>query len=86
MKAEPAAEGDPVTTQARRTLQALSRPKSPERRRHRLREFPTVAQLRDHCGPASCELYLRYFGIPASQVEIARQIKLPGLSFGMSMY
>ncbi len=78
LEAEPAAEGDPVTAQARRTLQALSRPKSPERRRHRLREFPTVAQLRDHCGPASCELYLRYFGIPASQVEIARQIKLPG--------
>src|SRR6185436_10117426 len=33
---------------------------------------------RSHCGPASCELYLRYFGVPASQIEIARAIKIPG--------
>ncbi len=46
-------------------------------RQQRLRRFPTVAQLRDHCGPATCELYLRYFGISAEQVEIARAIKLP---------
>jgi hypothetical protein len=45
--------------------------------RKRLSEFPSLTQLRDHCGPASCELYLRYFGLSDSQIEIAREIKHP---------
>ncbi len=62
---------------AKRNARMLSRPDIAQRRWFRLMEFPTVAQLRSHCGPASCELYLRYFGVPASQLEIARQIKEP---------
>jgi tetratricopeptide (TPR) repeat protein len=65
------------TRQARRTTRLLSRPESASLGRRRLTEFPSVAQLRDHCGPASCELYLRYFGVPGEQVEIARAIKFP---------
>jgi tetratricopeptide (TPR) repeat protein len=61
---------------ARRTTRMLTRPDVGQRRWSRLQAFPTVAQLRSHCGPASCELYLRYFGIPASQIEVARAIKL----------
>jgi hypothetical protein len=61
---------------ARRTVKLLSRPDIANKRWSRLQAFPTVAQLRSHCGPASCELYLRYFGIPASQVEVARAIKM----------
>jgi tetratricopeptide (TPR) repeat protein len=61
---------------ARRTVKLLSRPDLANKRWSRLQAFPTVAQLRSHCGPASCELYLRYFGIPASQVEVARAIKM----------
>jgi len=62
---------------AKRTARLLSRQDISQRRWFRLMAFPTVAQLRSHCGPASCELYLRYFGVPASQLEIARQIKEP---------
>ena len=62
---------------ARRNARLLSRPDVQQRRWCRLTAFPTVAQLRSHCGPASCELYLRYFGVPASQVEVARAIKEP---------
>ncbi len=36
-----------------------------------------MTQLKDHCGPASCELYLRFFGLTDSQIDIARQIKSP---------
>ena len=61
---------------ARRTVKLLSRADLANKRWSRLQAFPTVAQLRSHCGPASCELYLRYFGIPASQVEVARAIKM----------
>jgi predicted Zn-dependent protease len=43
----------------------------------RLAAFPSVSQLRNHCGPASVELYMRFFGLQASQVEIARAIKFP---------
>jgi len=68
---------DRYATAARRVLKYLKDPARRSAKRARLREFPSVAQLRDHCGPASCELYLRYHGIPADQVEIARQIKLP---------
>ncbi len=62
---------------AKRTARMLSRQDISRRRWFRLMAFPTVAQLRSHCGPASCELYLRYFGVPASQLEIARAIKEP---------
>ncbi len=62
---------------AKRTARLLSRQDIAQRRWFRLMAFPTVAQLRSHCGPASCELYLRYFGVPASQLEIARAIKEP---------
>lgn len=43
----------------------------------RLAAFPSVSQLRNHCGPASVELCLRFFGTAASQVEVAREIKHP---------
>ncbi|MFO0635741.1 MAG: tetratricopeptide repeat protein [Nannocystaceae bacterium] len=46
-------------------------------RRTRLQAFPSVTQLRDHCGPASVELCLRYFGTKAEQVTVAREIKHP---------
>ena len=62
---------------AKRTARMLARADLARRRWFRLMAFPTVAQLRSHCGPASCELYLRYFGVPASQLEIARAIKEP---------
>ena len=62
---------------AKRNARMLSRQDIAQRRWFRLMAFPTVAQLRSHCGPASCELYLRYFGVPASQLEIARAIKEP---------
>jgi tetratricopeptide (TPR) repeat protein len=62
---------------AKRTARLLSRADIAQRRWFRLQAFPTVAQLRSHCGPAACELYLRYFGVPASQLEIARAIKEP---------
>ena len=62
---------------ARRHARLLARPDVTQRRWARLTAFPTVAQLRSHCGPAACELYLRYFGIPASQIEVARAIKEP---------
>ncbi len=69
---------------AKRHAKLLARPDVAQRRWARLVAFPTVAQLRSHCGPAACELYLRYFGIPASQVEVARQIKEPDA--GTSIY
>ena len=45
-------------------------------RRHRLENFPTVTQKRSHCGPASIELCLRYFGLTTDQDAIAKVIKL----------
>ena len=62
---------------AQRMARLLGHPEVEHRPRHRLEAFPSVTQLRDHCGPASCELYLRYFGLTDSQVEIARAIKNP---------
>ena len=62
---------------AKRTARLLARPDIQQRRWFRLQTFPTVAQLRSHCGPAACELYLRYFGVQASQLDIARAIKEP---------
>lgn len=58
-----------------RMLALLEHPEAAHRPKTRLAEFPSVAQLRDHCGPASCELYMRYFGLTADQIEIAREIK-----------
>lgn len=60
---------------ARRHARLLARPDVAQRGWRRLVAFPTVAQLRSHCGPAACELYLRFFGVPASQIEVARAIK-----------
>ncbi len=62
---------------AARMSHLLSRPDAAVQPRRRLAAFPSVAQLRDHCGPASCELYLRFFGLSDTQVEIARAIKRP---------
>lgn len=65
-------------SQAGRMARLLGHPEAEHRPKRRLKEFPSLTQLRDHCGPASCELYLRYFGLTDSQVEIARAIKRPG--------
>jgi tetratricopeptide (TPR) repeat protein len=75
LEAEP---HDRAAVAAARALRLLEQPGAESRPHRRLRAFPSVAQLRDHCGPAACELYLRYFGIGAEQVEIARAIKVPG--------
>lgn len=64
-------------SEARSVLQKLSRDGARDLPKKRLYAFPSVAQLRNHCGPASCELYLRFFGISAEQIEIARSIKVP---------
>lgn len=68
---------DPVGRRARRTIQKIRAFAGNAAPQKRLASFPTVAQLRDHCGPACCELYLQHFGVPADQVEIARKIKRP---------
>lgn len=68
---------DQVGRRAKRTVQKMRAAASGTPSRTRLASFPTVAQLRDHCGPACCELYLSYFGVAADQVEIARKIKRP---------
>ena len=53
----------------------LSVPSSSEAAtRTRLKGFPTVAQLRNHCGPASCELYLRFLGLDGNQLAIGSEI------------
>lgn len=58
---------------ARRSLALLSRTGGAEGRK-RLKGFPTVAQLRNHCGPASCELYLRFLGKDGDQLAIGSEI------------
>ncbi|MEO8877966.1 MAG: tetratricopeptide repeat protein, partial [Polyangiaceae bacterium] len=68
---------DGRTMEARAIAQKLDRPGARDLPKKRLYAFPSVAQLRNHCGPASCELYLRFFGITAAQIEIARAIKFP---------
>ena len=45
-------------------------------RRHRLANFPTVAQKRSHCGPCTIELVLRHYGLQTDQDAIAKVIKL----------
>jgi tetratricopeptide (TPR) repeat protein len=67
---------DRMTQSARRVLSRLEDPAKRGAKKRRLDGFRTVTQLRDHCGPACCELYLGFFGLPGDQVEIARQIKL----------
>jgi tetratricopeptide (TPR) repeat protein len=62
---------------SRRTARLLDRDGAAGLPRRRLPEFPSVTQLRNHCGPACCELYLRFLGTPANQIEIAREIKFP---------
>ncbi len=68
---------DGQVADARALLGKLTREGAKDLPRHRLYAFPSVAQLRNHCGPASCELYMRFFGLRADQVEIAREIKFP---------
>ncbi|MEO7108820.1 MAG: tetratricopeptide repeat protein [Polyangiaceae bacterium] len=68
---------DTRTIEARSIGEKLARPNARDLPKKRLYAFPSVAQLRNHCGPASCELYLRFFGITAAQIEIARAIKFP---------
>jgi len=68
---------DDYVTEARQLSTLLSREAARDLPRRRLYAFPSVAQLRNHCGPASCELYLRFFGLRKDQVEIARAIKFP---------
>jgi tetratricopeptide (TPR) repeat protein len=69
---------DPIVKQARRVALRLRSPDAATAKRARLRAFPTVAQLRNHCGPASCELYLRYFGVSAAQASIGEAILYEG--------
>ncbi len=68
---------DSRAIEARSLAEKLARPGARDLPKKRLYAFPSVAQLRNHCGPASCELYLRFFGITAEQIEIARAIKFP---------
>ena len=59
---------------ARRMLDKTSKAETAAKR---LAAFPSVSQLRNHCGPASVELCLRFFGTAANQVDVAREIKHP---------
>lgn len=70
-------EEDPVKARAVRAARLLSRGDLEALPHQRLRAFPSLAQLHNHCGPSSCELYLRFFGLAGDAVEIARQIKFP---------
>jgi tetratricopeptide (TPR) repeat protein len=69
---------DPAVKQARRVARLLRSPDASTAKRARLKAFPTVAQLRNHCGPASCELYRRYFGVSGDQDAIGRDILYAG--------
>jgi tetratricopeptide (TPR) repeat protein len=64
---------DGRVAEARRSLSLLRRTDGPHAAA-RLKAFPTVAQLRNHCGPASCELYLRFLGLEAKQDVIGKEI------------
>jgi tetratricopeptide (TPR) repeat protein len=71
----------PLGKHARRHAESLARQAQAQAQsrvaaRRRLAAFPSVAQLRDHCGPAAVELYLRFFGMSAEQVAVARSVKL----------
>lgn len=67
-------DGDWASRTAARALDKLG---GTATRRTRLQAFPSVTQLRNHCGPASVELCMRFFGNTAAQVDIAREIKHP---------
>lgn len=70
-----AEDGDDWASRAAsRTLAKLEKSSA---KRTRLQAFPSVAQLRNHCGPASVELCMRFFGVSADQVAVAREIKHP---------
>ena len=71
-------QDDRVGRSARRMAAAIADPARRNAKKRRIEGVKTVAQLRDHCGPACCELYVSYFGVSADQVEIARKIKQPG--------
>ncbi len=62
---------------ARTASRTLAKLEKADAKRTRLSAFPSVAQLRNHCGPASVELCLRFFGVTADQVTVAREIKHP---------
>lgn len=62
---------------ARSASRTLAKLANEEAKRARLVAFPSVAQLKNHCGPASVELCMRFFGVSADQVEVAREIKHP---------
>jgi tetratricopeptide (TPR) repeat protein len=68
---------DGRVAEARRSLALLRRTDGPHASA-RLKAFPTVAQLRNHCGPASCELYLRFLGLEAKQDVIGKEIMFAG--------
>lgn len=70
-----AEEGSHAQRSAARMTHLLTQPRDEKASAARLKEFPSVEQLHNHCGPASCALYLRYFGKDASQTEIAALIK-----------
>ena len=65
---------DYAARRARRMLDKTQREGASARR---LTAFPSVSQLRNHCGPASVELVMRFFGLAADQVDVAREIKHP---------
>lgn len=48
--------------------------------RKRLTAFPTTVQRRDHCGPCTIELVLRYWkgGVDLTNDQIAQMVKFPG--------
>ena len=66
--------GDWAARTAARLLEKLG---AGRQTRARLQAFPSVTQLHNHCGPASVELCLRFFGTSAEQVAVAREIKHP---------
>ncbi len=68
---------DGRVAEARRTLSLMKRTDGPHASA-RLKAFPTIAQLRNHCGPASCELYLRFLGLEAKQDVIGKEIMFAG--------
>ena len=66
--------GDWAARSAARMVEKIA---APNAKRARLTAFPSVTQLRNHCGPASVELCMRFFGTSAEQVAVAREIKHP---------
>ncbi len=50
------------------------------RRQRRLESFPSLVQRRNHCGPSTIELVLRYWkgGLELTNTDIASRVMLPG--------